>query len=89
MSLMRHAAGEEFRKRDSFFMHKKEFLLLTEKRKLTEYKSYGKISRRCAAECQPMELLSNRIRPHGQAVKTSPFHGGNTSSNLVGVIMAT
>ena len=23
--------------------------------------------------------------PHGQAVKTSPFHGGNTSSNLVGV----
>ena len=24
--------------------------------------------------------------PHGQAVKTSPFHGGNTSSNLVGVI---
>ena len=24
-------------------------------------------------------------RPHGQAVKTSPFHGGNTSSNLVGV----
>ena len=27
------------------------------------------------------------IRPHGQAVKTSPFHGGNTSSNLVGVIL--
>ena len=26
------------------------------------------------------------FRPHGQAVKTSPFHGGNTSSNLVGVI---
>ena len=24
--------------------------------------------------------------PHGQAVKTSPFHGGNTSSILVGVI---
>ena len=23
--------------------------------------------------------------PHGQAVKTSPFHGGNTSSILVGV----
>ena len=22
---------------------------------------------------------------HGQAVKTPPFHGGNTSSNLVGV----
>ena len=27
-----------------------------------------------------------RFWPHGQAVKTSPFHGGNTSSNLVGVI---
>ena len=25
---------------------------------------------------------------HGQAVKTSPFHGGNTSSILVGVIYA-
>ena len=25
------------------------------------------------------------IWPLGQAVKTSPFHGGNTSSNLVGV----
>ena len=24
--------------------------------------------------------------PHGQAVKTSPFHGGNSSSNLLGVI---
>ena len=24
--------------------------------------------------------------PHGQAVKTSPFHGGNTGSNPVGVI---
>ena len=28
-----------------------------------------------------------RPRPHGQAVKTSPFHGGNTSSNLVGVMV--
>ena len=26
-----------------------------------------------------------KIRPHGQAVKTSPFHGGNTGSNPVGV----
>ena len=25
------------------------------------------------------------IRPHGQAVKTSPFHGGNPSSILGGV----
>ena len=24
-------------------------------------------------------------RPHGQAVKTPPFHGGNTGSNPVGV----
>ena len=30
----------------------------------------------------------NCIWPHGQAVKTSPFHGGNTSSNLVGVTVA-
>ncbi len=27
-----------------------------------------------------------RAAPHRQADKTSPFHGGNTSSNLVGVI---
>ena len=27
-----------------------------------------------------------RIRPHGQAVKTPPFHGGNSSSILDGVI---
>ena len=30
----------------------------------------------------------NSIRLRGQAVKTSPFHGGNTSSILVGVIYA-
>ena len=29
----------------------------------------------------------DNTRLHGQAVKTSPFHGGNTSSNLVGVII--
>ena len=29
------------------------------------------------------------IRLHGQAVKTSPFHGGNTGSNPVGVIFST
>ena len=28
------------------------------------------------------------IRLHGQAVKTSPFHGGNTGSIPVGVIVA-
>ena len=28
---------------------------------------------------------ANLIRPHGQAVKTSPFHGGNTGSIPVGV----
>ena len=27
------------------------------------------------------------IRLHGQAVKTSPFHGGNTGSIPVGVIL--
>jgi hypothetical protein len=26
-----------------------------------------------------------QARPHGQEVKTSPFHGGNRSSNLLGV----
>ena len=31
--------------------------------------------------------INVQLRPHGQAVKTSPFHGGNTSSNLVGVIV--
>ncbi len=29
----------------------------------------------------------NIIRPLGQAVKTPPFHGGNTGSNPVGVTM--
>ena len=28
---------------------------------------------------------SDRLRPRGQAVKTSPFHGGNTGSIPVGV----
>ena len=32
--------------------------------------------------------LGEFIWPHGQAVKTSPFHGGNTGSNPVGVIDA-
>ena len=31
--------------------------------------------------------LYSYIRPHGQAVKTSPFHGGNSSSNLLGVMI--
>ena len=26
------------------------------------------------------------LRPHGQAVKTSPFHGGNRGPNPLGVI---
>ena len=30
-----------------------------------------------------------QTRLHGQAVKTSPFHGGNTGSNPVGVIFST
>ena len=32
--------------------------------------------------------LGEFIWPHGQAVKTSPFHGGNTGSIPVGVIYA-
>ena len=34
-------------------------------------------------------FLYNIMRLHGQAVKTSPFHGGNTGSIPVGVIMAS
>ena len=33
--------------------------------------------------------LSAFPRPLGQAVKTPPFHGGNTGSNPVGVIQKT
>ena len=33
-----------------------------------------------------METLRKKIRLLGQAVKTSPFHGGNTGSIPVGVI---
>ena len=32
------------------------------------------------------EKEGRKIRLHGQAVKTSPFHGGNTGSIPVGVI---
>ena len=39
-----------------------------------------------AEEKKGLVFVVRRKRPHGQAVKTSPFHGGNTSSNLVGVI---
>ena len=31
-------------------------------------------------------FLRGRVRLRGQAVKTSPFHGGNTGSIPVGVI---
>ncbi len=34
-----------------------------------------------------MERKAGRIRLRGQAVKTSPFHGGNTGSIPVGVII--
>lgn len=37
----------------------------------------------------PTRGVFHYIRPHGQAVKTSPFHGGNTGSIPVGVIMAS
>ena len=33
-----------------------------------------------------LSTLINNIWLRGQAVKTSPFHGGNTGSNPVGVI---
>ena len=33
-----------------------------------------------------MDLYHRRIGLRGQAVKTSPFHGGNMGSNPVGVI---
>ena len=40
--------------------------------------------------CEPLcEFTYLLIWPHGQAVKTPPFHGGNTSSNLVGVTIAS
>ena len=32
-------------------------------------------------------VVEKNKRLHGQAVKTSPFHGGNTGSNPVGVIL--
>ena len=35
--------------------------------------------------CSPPDISSQNIRPLGQAVKTPPFHGGNTGSNPVGV----
>ena len=38
----------------------------------------------CYLEAVPIYFYC--IRPHGQAVKTSPFHGGNTGSIPVGVI---
>ena len=33
-------------------------------------------------------LMEKVKRPHGQAVKTSPFHGGNRGPNPLGVIDA-
>ena len=41
-----------------------------------------------AEEKKGLVFVVRRKRPHGQAVKTSPFHGGNTSSILVGVTKA-
>ena len=38
-------------------------------------------------QCSVLKVQEKiNIRPVGQAVKTSPFHGGNTSSILVRVI---
>ena len=36
--------------------------------------------------CERARARIMNIRLHGQAVKTSPFHGGNTGSIPVGVI---
>ncbi len=38
--------------------------------------------------CSYIGLKARLIRPGGQAVKTPPFHGGNTSSILVRVTKA-
>ena len=32
-------------------------------------------------------MVSGILWPHGQAVKTPPFHGGNMGSNPVGVTL--
>ncbi len=39
-------------------------------------------------ECILAAIRRKERRLHGQAVKTSPFHGGNTGSIPVGVIFA-
>ena len=40
---------------------------------------------RCQAIPLGLFFCENLIRPLGQAVKTPPFHGGNTGSSPVGV----
>ena len=43
---------------------------------------------RCqASPCGVTDLFDSSRWPVGQAVKTPPFHGGNTGSNPVGVII--
>ena len=42
-----------------------------------------------STECEWTGFFINYIRRGGQAVKTPPFHGGNTSSILVRVILKT
>ena len=42
----------------------------------------AKITRQHCGDCAG-------LWPHGQAVKTPPFHGGNTGSNPVGVTIAS
>ena len=52
-------------------------------------KLYQMLATKCARrrnEVPPLKNVQNNlIWPHGQAVKTSPFHGGNGSSILPGV----
>ena len=42
---------------------------------------------RCCRTCSSNPCTSAGIRLRGQEVKTSPFHGGNTGSIPVGVII--
>ena len=57
-------------------------------------KKVKKIKKICKNTCIPQKHMilyktvtreSESLRPRGQAVKTSPFHGGNTGSIPVGV----
>ena len=50
-------------------------------RRFESHCRYQFYNKECVITCPPLSY----IRPGGQAVKTPPFHGGNTSSSLVRV----